>query len=315
MFPADCGRGQVRRSAPTRLSLGASLAACLAMCLTMLAACDIPEPTATPSPTMAILAASPTINARPPSDLDLERTTVAIIGTRSAEYTPAAPSLVAGKTITPTPYPTEESFAMPFTMRDGIVIAATYRGAVNRPAPTLLLLPSLGGVKEDWDEFAGKMQALGFNSLAIDWRGQGETGGSVDWRKAQADVLDILGLVSSLPSVDSQRISVVGAGIGANLGLVACATLSKCRSLVLLSPANDYEGVLAQEAMAIYGPRPVLIVASRTDGTSAADSAGLDQLAKGDHRLLIYEGNAHGVALLRLEVNLMEIVTRWLAAS
>lgn len=287
----------------------------LALCLLLLAGCDIPEPTLTPSPTIEILAPSATVNARPPSDLDFERTVVAVIGTRAAEYTPAAPSLVAGATVTPTPYPTQAFFPMSFSMADGLVIAGTYRGARIRPAPALLLLHGLGGSRDDWFDFAARMQDAGFSSLAIDLRGQGVTGGAVDWRKAQDDVRFIFEQLRALPGVDPRRVSVVGAGIGANLALVMCALVPECHSLVLLSPALDYEGVVTQEAMALYGNRPVLIAASRVDGTSGTDSAVLDSLARGDHRLLVYEGDAHGIVLLRTQPNLAEIVARWLGGS
>jgi acetyl esterase/lipase len=288
------------------------LIGCLGMALV---GCDTLFATVTPSPTetptMVIIPASPTTNPVAPTVASGDDAT---LGTRVAEFTPAAPPLVGAQqsTVTPTPAPTQSNIPMQFVMSDRLTIIGTYWGAASRPAPAVLLLHMLGGRKEDWLPFATKLRGAGYNVLAIDLRGYGETGGQPDWNKAPEDVKSIFARLSKLPGVESYRVSIVGASIGANLALVACADLPDCRSVVLLSPALDYQGVKTDDALTRYGNRPVLIAASKGDTPSGSDSAALDKLAKGQHRLLIYEGSVHGLTLITTQPDLGEIVIRWL---
>ncbi len=281
----------------------------------LLAGCDTlfatvtPMPTATP--TLVIIPASPTTNPVVPTAASGDEPALA---TQIAAFTPAAPPVVGDEqsTVTPTPAPTQASIPMQFVMSDGLNIIGTFWGAPSRPAPAVLLLHTLGGRKEDWLPFAARLHDAGYNVLAIDLRGYGATGGQPDWTKAPNDVGSIFGRLSKLPGVETYRVSIVGADIGANLALVACADIPDCRSVVLLSPALDYQGVKTADAMTKYGNRPVLIAASRDDAPSGSDSAALDKLAKGQHRLLIYEGKVNGLALITAQPNLGEIVIRWL---
>ncbi len=292
------------------------VARCLLIgCLgSILAGCDTlfatvtPEPTATP--TLVIIPASPTTNPQVPTAASDD----SALGTQIAAFTPAAPPVVGDQqsTVTPTPAPTQASIPMQFVMSDGLNIIGTFWGAPLRPAPAVLLLHALGGRKEDWLPFATRLHDAGYNVLAIDLRGYGATGGQPDWNKAQGDVESIFGRLSKLPGVETYRVSIVGASIGANLALVACADIPDCRSVALLSPALDYQGVKTVDAMTKYGIRPVLIAASRDDAPSGPDSAALDKLAKGQHRLLIYDGKVNGLALITAQPNLGEIVIRWL---
>jgi alpha-beta hydrolase superfamily lysophospholipase len=200
-----------------------------------------------------------------------------------------------------------------FVADDGLVIAGTYYPGPTRPAPTALLLHMRGSTKEAWRPFAGALQQAGYNVLAIDLRGQGDTGGKTDWTLAPQDVRTVLARLSALPGVDPQRIAVIGADIGANLALGACADLPGCKTAVLLSPSLDIEGIQTTDAMKRLGSRPVLIVASRSDTPSVSDSVALDKLAQGNQRLQLYDGNAHGTALFSAQPGLAALIVQWLA--
>lgn len=273
----------------------------------MLTACDVdvlstPVPTPTATPIIAIM---PTVNNPDIGNINAD------------QFTPGAVPVSTGNpgvTITPSPLPTEVSFPMQFTASDGLVIAATYYGAAKRPAPGVLLLHMLGGRKEDWSKFAILLNMAGYNVLAIDLRGHGMTGGDLDWTKAPGDVKSVIEQFRVLSSMLPDKIYIVGASIGANLALNVCADVSVCKATVLLSPGLDYEGIQTADAMARYGARPVLIVASKDDSPSAKDSAALDKIAKGDQRLQIYAGLAHGTALFDAHADLAGLIIQWLAA-
>ena len=78
--------------------------------------------------------------------------------------------------------------------------------------------------------------------------------------------------LAELPGINPAQLIVIGAGIGANLGLNACVDQPGCVGMVLLSPGLDYRGITTAEAMARLTARPVLITASENDDNNPADS-------------------------------------------
>jgi hypothetical protein len=117
--------------------------------------------------------------------------------------------------------------------------------------------------------------------------------------------------LAGLPGIDASNVIVIGASIGANLGLNACADYAGCPGVVLLSPGLDYRGVSTAEAMARLGTRGVLIVASENDNNNPSDSITLDSMAAGTHRLVIYPSAGHGTDMLTAEPGLSEIILNW----
>ena len=197
---------------------------------------------------------------------------------------------------------------------DGLVLQATYYSAPVRPAPAVLMLHQRGRDRTTWDALALRLQAAGYAVLTVDQRGHGATGGAEDWALAQEDARDALAMLSELPGIAPGQLIVIGASVGANLGLNACAELPGCAAAVLLSPGLDYRGVTTAGAMARLGARPVLIVASEGDGNNPADSITLERMAAGDHQLVILPEAGHGTDMLLKTPDLAERVVAWLGA-
>src|SRR5512140_3900014 len=85
----------------------------------------------------------------------------------------------------PTSLPSQD---VQFKMPDGLVIKGTfYPSSASDPAPAVLLLHQYGGNRRQWDPFTNALTAKGYNVLAIDQRGFGETGGNIDWILGQHD--------------------------------------------------------------------------------------------------------------------------------
>jgi acetyl esterase/lipase len=264
-----------------------------------------------PTPTISIVQASPTVAPVAPTPTIAEGQDFSAM-----EFTPGAPPVSIDNpavTVTPTPAPTQAAFPAEFVADDGLVIAGTFYPGPIRPAPTALLIHMRGSTKEAWQPVANALQKAGYSVLAIDLRGYGDTGGTINWTLAPQDVKMVLARLSGLPGVDPQRIVVVGADIGANLALGACADLSGCKAAVLLSPGLDTEGVQTTDAMKRFGTRPVLIVASRSDTPSVSDSVTLARLAQGEQQLQLYDGKAHGTALFSTQPGLAALIVQWLS--
>ncbi len=210
-----------------------------------------------------------------------------------------------------TPPPTQATLPMLFSAADGLVLRGTLYGAPVRPAPAVLLLHMEGRDRTSWDTLPEMLQAAGYAALTVDLRGHGETGGTVDWTLAQQDVADVLAQVATLPGVDG-RVTVLGAGVGANLGLNACAQNTACVGAVLLSPGLDDEGITAAEGVALLGARPLLTVAADNDANNPADSVTLDGMAAGEHRLILVPIPSHGTDMLGAYPPLADAIVAWL---
>ncbi|MBI5957170.1 MAG: alpha/beta fold hydrolase [Chloroflexi bacterium] len=281
------------------------------------AACGEEEPEAEPTlsgPTA--LPASPTID---PVSLAQEGSSIRDPGvgemgvsnpTQAALAAEGEPENPIG---TVTPQPTEAELPVLISASDGLVLRGTFYAAAVRPAPGVLLLHQRGSDRSSWDVLAQRLQALNYAVLAIDLRGYGETGGAEDWTLAPGDVRATLQQLATLSGVSPERIVVIGASVGANLGLNACADYSGCMAAVLLSPGLDYRGITTAEAVARLGFRPMLIAAGENDRNNPADSVTLDGSAAGDHQLVIYPENAHGTALFDVRPELLDLIVNWLS--
>jgi len=195
--------------------------------------------------------------------------------------------------------------------------ATLYTPGGSEPLPGVILLHMLGSDRQVWDEngLANSLVESGYAVLALDMRGHGQTGGTVDWPLVPADLRHVWKHFTSLDTVDPQRTAVVGASIGANLALTTGADQPSIRTVVLLSPGLDYRGVATENPLQQYGQRPILIVASEED-TYAADSARtLADLAQGESQLEIYNGAGHGTNMFGPQPDLSPLILDWLATN
>lgn len=182
---------------------------------------------------------------------------------------------------------------------DGLTLAGEFYAA-DQPAPAILLLHMLGSQRSAWQPLIPWLTDAGYNVLAIDIRGHGDTGGGQDWPAAERDVETWLDWLGEQPSVIPDQIATVGASIGANLALNGCAYDARCVTAVALSPGLDYRGVVTETAIAEgLVDRSALLVASQRDTYSADSVKTLTAEAEGELGLQLYPGSAHGTNLLR----------------
>jgi pimeloyl-ACP methyl ester carboxylesterase len=172
-----------------------------------------------------------------------------------------------------------------------------------------------GGRRHDWDAVAASLQQAGVASLAIDLRGQGDTGGAEDWTLAVDDVAAAQDWLAARPEVDPQRRGTVGASIGANLALVHATRHPEVRAIALLSPGLDYFRVSIEGLMDLYGDRSILLVASEKDGYSAETVRTLAEGAEGQAELVVYPGGAHGTEMFFTQSSLLDILVEFVRLS
>ena len=195
---------------------------------------------------------------------------------------------------------------------DGLLLQATLlRPITSAPNPSVILLHMLGDDRTVWGEvgLAADLVAAGYAVLVVDLRGHGETGGAQDWTLAADD----LGRVWDAFAVraDETRTAVVGASIGANMALRLGAERPDVVGVALLSPGLEYRGVTTADQLAVYGDRPLLLVASEDDPYSADSVRALAEVASGA-TVHIFDAAGHGTNMFAAAPELSGLIIGWL---
>ena len=195
---------------------------------------------------------------------------------------------------------------------DNINIKATfYKGKGDMPS--IILLHMLGRSRSDWNELGIELQKLGYNAVAIDLRGHGQS--DLNWRTFSENdfnkmILDAKSakdfLAKNNPGSD---FAVIGASIGANVALNFAAEDNSIKLLVLMSPGLDYRGVKTEESIKKFA-NPILIIASEGDSYAADSSRKLISSSK-NSTLKIYSGSLHGTNLLG-KTDVDKVIVEWI---
>ena len=194
-----------------------------------------------------------------------------------------------------------------FKTEDTVKIAAThYVGKGDG----IILLHMLSRDRRDWDIFAVKLNSLGYNVLAIDLRGHGESEldflkfNSTDYNNMVKDV------AAAKKYLNKTRIFVIGASIGANVALNYAVKDKDVKGIVLLSPGADYRGVETLKAIMKYD-RPIMIVSSEDDFQSIGASRQLYSFAGKQRELKEYGDAGHGTNMF-VKLDLADSIINWM---
>jgi len=120
---------------------------------------------------------------------------------------------------------------------DGTTLKATYFAASN-PGPGALLLHQSNRDRRSWSIVATQLASFGINTLTMDMRGMGESGGSRKESERLPDDVDAaLQYLTSQPGVDPRLVGIAGAGWLGVLHAVEAARRHPeiVKSLVMLS--------------------------------------------------------------------------------
>jgi pimeloyl-ACP methyl ester carboxylesterase len=211
-----------------------------------------------------------------------------------------------------------------FATDDGWTLAGSYWDA-GAGKPAALLVHMLPADRRSYDDFAPKVAAAGFNVLAFDSRGHGESlkhnGAeehytSFDAAAYNASVSDLAAAKKFLAAkgADTTKIVIVGASIGANFALIYGAGDADVKAVALLSPGLDYHGVKTGPAITTYGARPVYLVASDEDKYSAESVGALRKVAPGATSK-IFSHAGHGTNIFGAEPAFADELVTWLSSQ
>lgn len=201
-----------------------------------------------------------------------------------------------------------ESQSVSFPTSDGVQIKGSYYDGGDK---SIILLHMLGRNRSDWNDFANLLQKEGYSVLSIDLRGHGESANGRPYQEFsesdyRAMVLDVEAAANFLSSKGKTLEAIVGASIGANVGL-NYASKHGIAKLVLLSPGLNYRGVETEDPTKSYQGRTLFVVGTG-DTYSTDSSKELLSLAMAGE-LKEYQTSAHGTQLLPVATN--ELI-KWL---
>ena len=204
------------------------------------------------------------------------------------------------------------------TAADGVKLAATY-ASPGKPGPGVLLLHMCNSDRSAWEGLAAKLAARGIHSLALDYRGYGDSGGArlegaeqrqVRTEKWPGDVDAAFELLRSRPGVDRARIGAAGGSCGVDQAVaLARRHPGEVTALVLLAGGVDGDGTtfLAENPWL-----PILASASRDDGQAVGTMRWMIGFSSHpENRFLEYPHGGHGTEMFAVHADLEPKIADW----
>lgn len=216
-------------------------------------------------------------------------------------------------------------------VNDGsIIVAEVYYPKVKKPKyATIVLLHSLGYNSSRWNDFANSLADAGFGVVAIDFRGHGKSVYTAklnrqSWvnykrevfQKYPEDVLAILKLIKEEhPKLSFEEWGIVGADIGSNTAvLVAEKAKNKPKTVVLITPYENYKGLFIPISIVNMGKVPVLTVACEKNNASLIAQKNLEKYAQADYVIKNFDYHLSGMLMLG-NPDVAQHITSWLESK
>jgi acetyl esterase/lipase len=118
------------------------------------------------------------------------------------------------------------------------LLGGFYRGAGVGPRPTAILLHGVPGVEKNLD-IAYTLRDMGWNCLYFQYRGSWGSEGNYSFDGALDDVAAATDWALEHPSVDRERLAIVGNSFGGYLAFSASAADVRYKATVSISPLVD----------------------------------------------------------------------------
>lgn len=159
------------------------------------------------------------------------------------------------------------------TAEDGLELYGLYSGTEgleggDNGIPAVLLMHHGNAVKEKWLPFIPMLTEAGYAALTVDVRGFGETGRGDNQITPEARYSDAqlwIDWLREQDGVDPERINIVGASIGGDIGLNVMAADEGIVSITVLSVGIEVEGIETPPAVEQID-RPIYFITGIDDG-------------------------------------------------
>lgn len=200
------------------------------------------------------------------------------------------------------------------TTDDGISLGATIKYPVrNSLSPAVVLLHQYGADRHQWDQYLQSFIDAGIVVLSFDMRGFGDSRMPAIPKDQEAhlaslalDLPAVLDYLKQQPSIDSTRISLVGASIGADVAYLGSGSNLGVYRTVIISPVVR-DTIFDGHDITSFSPSGVFGISSEKE---KADLSTFMKNVKDPQQTNIALGSAHGVALLS-NTELLDNIISW----
>lgn len=185
----------------------------------------------------------------------------------------------------------------------------------------VIFLHQMPSDKESYNRLAEKLSVAGFHTLAIDFRGHGQSGGGdyhqfseFDHQKYSLDLLAAYEyLQKQYPDV---RVGLIGSSIGANVALTNVENLN-AKFVVALSAGLNYYGVDAAGAVKILSENlPIYFISAEDDSRVQENSKMSTQLFEFcrslNKNIKIFPIGGHGTEILDNHQDFEDQLCTWI---
>ncbi len=196
--------------------------------------------------------------------------------------------------------------------------------------PLVILLHTLNGRYRDWEQLPARLVKAGYAVLVVDQRGHGKSAlrgqtwrsfQDEQWKRLPDDVLRMITFFDGsedYPQVDSNRVGLVGASLGANVALIAGArdnaTEDRIKAMIVLSTGMEYKGLNATKPIYRY-KSPLMMIASQNDKYAFESTQMLNRLHTGIKSVKLYKNIGHGTDMIRFFPELQKEIVQWLVIT
>lgn len=196
------------------------------------------------------------------------------------------------------------------TTKDGIKIAADLY-EVENPLGWLVLTHMMPATKESYKDLAVRLQRLGYESMAIDLRGHGESDAGPNGYLNFSDVQHQKGILDLEAAFDylmgnrkatNDKVFFIGASIGANLSLQYISQHPECKTAILLSAGLNYHGIETEPLVkSLKAGQKVFFISAKDDDDNAEENQKLFDLMPvgAENKIKIYDSGGHGTNILK----------------
>lgn len=211
-----------------------------------------------------------------------------------------------------------------FQTEDGVTIVADYYKADLSIGHTILALHMMPTDRSSWKEFAEKANQAGYNVLAIDMRGHGESIQKGEEKlnfeqfsdeQHRGTIKDIDAGVEFLTKegVENNNLSIIGASIGANLALNYLKLNHNIFTAVLMSPGLNYRGIeLDKVASDLSSSQAIMLITGSKDEYPNDTVQKLQSIIPGRSEIIVLPSEEHGTNLFKDHPKLIIRILSWL---
>ena len=210
-----------------------------------------------------------------------------------------------------------------FTTSDGVKIFGNFYKTDKADTPAVILLHMMPATKDSWNNFAKKLNIAGFQCLAIDLRGHGESEGGPQGfqnftdESHQKSIYDVDGAIKFFidKNVPLSNISLMGASIGANLSLQFQAENPEMKASVLLSPGLNYRSIETEQmAKKLKKDQSIFLVAGgNNDEYSTETVQKLSSIVSSENKeIIIFKSAGHGTMIFKEDPAIIDRIIDWL---